>query len=114
MYRVIGTEQFTNEFESLKLRAKNNDGEAVRLVKLIEKGIEKLKFDFKYGKHISKDKIPDEYIEKFGVENLWKLDLNSFWRLIYTIRGDEVEVISIVIEVLDHKSYDRKFGYQTT
>jgi len=27
-------------------------------------------------------------------------------------RGDEIEVISIVLEVLDRKEYNRKFGYK--
>ncbi|HLD58279.1 MAG TPA: hypothetical protein VI977_01390 [archaeon] len=114
MYKVIGTEDFDKEFEKLKQRAKQGEGESVQLVKLIEKGIEKLKYDYKYGDHISRKKIPAEYVEKYGVENLWKLDLSSFWRLIYTVRGTEIEVISVLLEVLDHKKYDRKFGYKTS
>ena len=88
--------------------------ESTQLVKLIEKGIEKLKYDYEYGYHLSKSRIPKEYVEKYGVQNLWKLNLNSFWRLIYTVRGTEVEVVSVLLEVLDHKKYDRKFGYKTT
>jgi len=34
--------------------------------------------------------------------------------MIYTICGTEIEVISIVLEVLDHKDYDKKFGYKTS
>lgn len=114
MYRVVPVEEFDEEFGKLKQRAKQGDGESVKLVKLIEKGINKLKYNYKYGDHVSKEKIPKEYIEKYSVKNLWKLDLSSFWRLIYTVRGTEIEVISIILEVLDHKKYDRKFGYKTS
>jgi len=61
-----------------------------------------------------KERIPKEYVVKYGVENLWKLNLSSFWRMIYTVRGSKVEVISILLEVLDHKKYGRKFGYKTS
>lgn len=84
------------------------------MVKLIEKGVDKLRFDYRRGEHISRKKIPAEYFEKHGVENLWKLNLNSFWRMIYTVHGNNIEVISIILEVLDHKKYDRKFGYKTS
>src|SRR3989338_1272499 len=113
MFRVIGTGEFDKEFQELKRRANQGDNESIQLVKFIEKGIEKLKYNYKYGDHISRNKIPKEYIEKYGVENLWKLNLSSFWRLIYTVRGTEIEVISVLLEVLDHKKYDRKFGYRT-
>ncbi len=114
MFKVVASPEFSAEFEKLKQSANQGDMESVHLVKLIENGIEKLKFNYKYGNHISKKKIPKEYIEKHGVKNLWKLNLSSFWRMIYTIRGDEIEVISIILEVINHKEYDRKFGYKTS
>ena len=114
MFRVIGTKEFDSIFEELKKRAKRGDGESVYLVKIIDKGIDKLKYDYRYGDHLAKKKIPKEYKEKYGVKNLWKLDLSTFWRLIYTVRGTEIEVISILLEVLDHNEYDRKFGYKTS
>ena len=62
MFRVIGVADFNKEFEELKKRGKQGDGESIYLVKIIEKGIEKLKYDYKYGDHISKEKIPKEEI----------------------------------------------------
>ncbi len=112
MFRVIGTKEFNGAFEEIKKRAAKGESESAKLAKIIEKGIEKLKYDYKYGEHIKKEKIPKEYILKYGVENLWKLNLDSFWRMIYTVKGDEVEVISVLLEVLGHKDYERKFGYK--
>ena len=114
MFRVIGVPEFDSMMDELNARAKKGDQESVQLLKLIDKGIEKLKYDFKYGDHIAQKKIPHEYIDKYQVVNLWKLNLNSFWRLIYTVKGTEVEVISVMLEVLDHKEYDRKFHYKTS
>jgi mRNA-degrading endonuclease YafQ of YafQ-DinJ toxin-antitoxin module len=113
MFRVVSVGDFEEQFAKLQKRAKEGDNDCLYLLKIIEKGIEKLKFNYNYGDHISGEKIPKEYIEKYGVKNLWKLNLSSFWRLIYTIKGTEIEVISVLLEVLDHKEYDRKFGYKT-
>ena len=115
MFRVIGCEDFDDEFQRLRRASMDGNRESAMLVKLIEKGVEKLKYNYRYGQHISKYKIQAEYKEKYGVQNLWKINLSSFWRLIYTIHGSETEVVtSILIEVLDHKKYDRKFGYKTS
>ncbi len=45
MYRVVPVKEFDEEFEKLKQRAKQGDGESIKLVKLIEKGINKLKYN---------------------------------------------------------------------
>ncbi|HPV66505.1 MAG TPA: hypothetical protein PK655_03600 [archaeon] len=43
--------------------------------------------------------------------NLWKYNLSNGWRLTYTIRGGEIEVISIIIEWFCHKKYENRFKY---
>ena len=54
---------------------------------------------------------PKEYVKKYGITNLRKYDLPDGWRLIYTLVGDEVEIISVILEWLSHKSYEKRFGY---
>jgi len=66
MFRVVSTEDFDKQFAELQKRAREGDTESVYLVKIIEKGIEKLKFNYKYGDHVSREKIPKEYIEKYS------------------------------------------------
>jgi len=63
------------------------------------------------GIQIQKRLIPKSYLKKYGVDNLWKYDLPKGWRLLYSVRGDEIIVISIILEWLPHKEYERKFGY---
>lgn len=46
-----------------------------------------------------------------NIENLWKYDLPNAWRLIYSIRGGKAVVISIILEWLSHKDYEKRFNY---
>jgi hypothetical protein len=55
--------------------------------------------------------IPKHYVDKYGIDNLWKYDLPNGWRLLYSLGKDEVEIIAIVLEWMDHKDYERRFGY---
>ena len=114
MFDVLSSPQFSVFLEELKLKSAQGDGASRQLSKIVTKGIEKLKYDYRYGEHIRRERIPAEYFKNFGIENLWKLNLGSFWRMLYTIQGKESEVVSVILEVLDHKDYDRKFGYKTS
>jgi len=114
LYEVRFSKEFSEEYAELKKRADGGHGEARYLLGIIDKAIVKLKQDREAGKRIPKRLIPREYIVKYGVTNLWKLNLDRYWRMIYTIVGDQIRLVSVIIEVLNHKRYDRKFGYHTT
>ncbi|RZN15329.1 MAG: hypothetical protein EF812_02665 [Methanosarcinales archaeon] len=76
--------------------------------------VELIKANPHYGKPISKSLIPKEYIENFGVTNLFRVELARYWRMFYTLTDGEstVEIIAFVLDIIDHKKYDRKFGYK--
>lgn len=64
------------------------------------------------GIQIPKHLIPRYYIKRFGpLTNLWKYNLPDAWRLIYTIKNDKVTILSVILEWLDHKEYERRFKY---
>ena len=63
------------------------------------------------GIQIQRRLVPKEYISRYNIDNLWKYNLPNAWRLIYSVSKQEVVIISIVIEWLSHKKYERKFGY---
>jgi len=113
MHEVSLSPEFNKEFVELRAKAGKGDGEARYLLGIVENGLAKLMETPEAGKHIQKRLIPKEYIVKYGVTNLWKLNLDSYWRLIYTLEGDRVKLYAIVLEVLDHKKYDRKSGYRS-
>ena len=82
------------------------------LLNSIKQKIEFLKDNPEYGLHIPKDRIPKEYVIKYDVNNLWKANLSGAWRMIYTIRGSEVDIISLILDILNHGDYEKKFGYR--
>jgi hypothetical protein len=82
------------------------------LLNSIKQKIDFLKNNPEYGIHIPKDRIPKDYVKGYEVNNLWKVNLSGAWRMIYTIRGSEVEIISLILDIMNHKDYNKKFGYK--
>lgn len=96
--------ELENEFNSLD----ENDF----IKKSIRRAISDLKQNAFCGIQISKRLFPIEYIQKYGIKNLWKYDLPNGWRLLYTITVEnKIELLSIFLEWMTHKEYDRKFKY---
>lgn len=48
---------------------------------------------------------------KYHLTNLRKYDLPNGWRLTYTLEGNELEIVSIILEWSTHKEYEKRFGY---
>lgn len=63
------------------------------------------------GIQIPKNLIPKEYLQKYQIKNIWKYNLPNAWRLIYSLKGTQLYIISIVLEWMDHKEYERRFKY---
>ena len=79
----------------------------------IDKGLDILKKDVFAGEQIKKQQIPKYYVDKYGVNNLYRLRLDKARRLSYTIVAGEEGIKVVVLEVFpDHKSYDKRFGYK--
>lgn len=43
--------------------------------------------------------------------NLYKVELRDGWRLLYTVGSRGPERVVLVIEMVDHKQYERLMGY---
>jgi hypothetical protein len=63
------------------------------------------------GIQIPKRLIPKVYIRKYGIDNLWKLNFHRNWRLMYSVAGDGMQLVTLILEWLPHKEYERRFGY---
>lgn len=72
----------------------------IRTIRSIEKRVQ-----------IPKRLIPKRYASAYGIANLWKHDLPSGWRLLYTIASDEDGIVCAIIDWFDHKRYERVMGY---
>lgn len=64
------------------------------------------------GEQIQKKQIPKKYISDYDIDNAWRIELANRWRLIYTITGNQVEIITFVMDIFNHKDYDKVFGYK--
>ena len=73
--------------------------------------IDKLKNDVIVGKRIKYKQIPKYYKKRHGVDNAYHVYLPEGMRLIYSITNCEGKRTAFLIELTDHKSYDRRFGY---
>lgn len=95
------------EFESLNT-GKFQDK---KLFKFMNNAIKDLKNNLMLGTKIQKKIWPKIYVKKYDINNLWKCDLSNGWRMIYTIKTDEVMILNIILEWFDHKTYERRFRY---
>jgi len=82
------------------------------LLKVVNEGLDVLKENMFAGERIEKKKFPKYYVQKYGVNNLYKFNLDSRTRLVYTLVAEETGVAVVVLEILDHKKYEERFGYK--
>ncbi len=83
-----------------------------QLLTKIDRTIEILKTKPDYGIAVPKNIIPKELIKEYGINNLRKVNLSHAWRLCYTLKTDSIEIVSIILNVMDHKKYNKLFKYR--
>lgn len=87
-----------------------NDNDPIK--KSIIRAIKDLRENAFSGIQVPKKLIPKPYIQKYGLNNLWKYDMPQGWRLLYTITAEnEVEIISAILEWFNHKNYEKRMKY---
>ncbi|MBI2084049.1 MAG: hypothetical protein HYT70_00305 [Candidatus Aenigmarchaeota archaeon] len=104
IFVTFADEKAKEAFEKVK-------GRNPELHKFISRAIDDLKKNPFCGIHVPKRLIPKIYIQKYGINNLWKYDLPDGWRLLYSVAGSEVSIVAIILEWLPHKDYERRFEY---
>ncbi len=106
MARVIFTDlELKNAFKSL------SDEDPIK--KALKRAFEDIENNFRIGRPVTKDvynkKGIKSVLKKYGVDNLRIYNLPSAWRLIYSVSSDQIEIIAIILDWMDHKEYDRLF-----
>lgn len=96
----------------LYLRSKNRTKIESTLLRAIDRKIEIIKTDHRYGNPIAKILIPSEYRQEYEATNLFRVELPNFWRMLYTVKNNEIEIVAFVLDILDHKNYNKKFDYK--
>lgn len=112
--RVILLDEACEEYKKLndivgkQLKDGKENSEEIQLLRSIKQKTEFIKSNPFYGNNINKDKIPSSY----NVQNLWRVELSRFWKMLYTIKGDQIEIICFILDIIDHNTYNKKFGYK--
>ncbi len=101
---IFADEELKKAFEDLK-------EEDERLFKEIDGALSAIKQNVFFGRNVRKKLIPKELIQKYSLNNLWIYNLRKDWRLLYTITNNEVEILAIVLDWMNHKDYERLFGF---
>lgn len=111
--RVVLSPEAEEAYEYLNKEAVHSKTEK-SILKAVNKKVELIKANPHYGEPIAKNLIPLEYKKKYGVNNLFRVELPCFWRMLYTLTNGEaeIEIIAFVLDVIDHPTYNRKFGYR--
>lgn len=82
------------------------------LDKVMSKAKEELREDMFCGESVQKRQIPKYYVEKYELNNLYVMKLDSSKRLAYTLSSNGIGVGVYLVEVfLTHKDYEERFGY---
>ncbi len=97
--KVFMKGQAKESYLSLKSRT---DKEAQTLLNSIERTTKILKNNPQHGNPISKRLIPSS-LTKEGIQNLYRIELSNFWRMLYTIEGNKIEILVFVLKIINHK-----------
>jgi hypothetical protein len=62
------------------------------------------------GELVEKKKIPSYYIDKYGVDHLYRYDHREGHRSCYVIYKGSC----FILDIMTHKEYVKRFGYRTT
>ena len=88
-----------------------NSKKEMTMLKAILRNIELLKKNPHRGQSINKKRIPKEYVKKYKIKNLYRIELPDFFRMLYTLNDEEIEIIAFVLDIVNHKEYNKKFEY---
>lgn len=111
--RVILSPEAEEVYDYLKREAPKSKHERM-ILKSLDKKVELIKSDIHYGEPVAKNLIPREYKIKYGITNLFHVELSNFWRMDYTLTNDEreIEIIAFILDISDHEQYNKRFGYK--
>ena len=79
--------------------------------KNIYKILHLLKENPEYGDKVRRELWPNWYVKKYGIKTLFRVELNKGDRMIYTISGTRDSKNVTILEILNHKDYEKRFRY---
>jgi hypothetical protein len=79
---------------------------------MVEAAVDLLKENMFAGESVEKKKFPKIYVQRYGITNLFKYNLDASNRLTYTLVAGESGTAVVVLEIMNHKEYEKRFGYR--
>ena len=83
-----------------------------QLLSSINNAIRNIQADYRYGDLIPRKYVSKSTVDRYGTDKLFRVELTGYWRLLYTLIGDEVKIIAFILEFMDHNKYNKIFGYR--
>jgi len=83
-----------------------------QLLSSINNALRNIKANSYYGDLIPRKYLPKNTVKKYGTDKILRVELVGYWRLIYTLIGEEVKIIAFILEFIDHDKYNKRFGYK--
>ena len=83
-----------------------------QLLSSINSAIKNIKANPHFGDLIPRKYISKSTIKRYGTDKILRVELVGYWRLLYTLVGDEVKIIAFILEFMDHGKYNKVFGYK--
>lgn len=83
-----------------------------QLLSSINAALKNIKANPHYGDLIPRKYISKGVVQRYGTDKILRVELVGYWRLLYTLIGDEAQIIAFVLEYMDHSKYDKLFGYK--
>ena len=84
----------------------------VQLLSSINNSIKNLKLDPYFGNLIPRKYLTKKVISKYGTDKIFRVELVGYWRLMYTVIGEETQIIAFILEYVDHSEYNKLFNYK--
>jgi Txe/YoeB family toxin of Txe-Axe toxin-antitoxin module len=82
-----------------------------QLLSSVNNAIKNIKANPFYGDLIPRKYLSKGVAERYGTTKIFRVELTGYWRLLYTLVGDEVSIVALILEYMNHDKYDKIFGY---
>jgi aromatic ring-opening dioxygenase LigB subunit len=83
-----------------------------QLLKSIDSAISNLKRNPFCGDLIPQKYLTTKVISLYGTNKIFRIELVGYWRLLYTVVGEETRIIAFILEYVDHDKYNKLFNYK--
>ena len=91
---VFADKKLDDDYKRLsKSRHSEEDKKLYHVLTVIREKVGEL---YRFGKKLPKNKIPDVYLQRFRIENLWSLDLPGHGTVLYSVAEGRILIVDLL------------------